>query len=216
MTNFPPWLTHAWSAFGVAETPGPASSADILAYYRDAGHPEIRSDDVAWCAAFVGACLERAELRSTRSLLARSYLTWGDAIGEPRPGAIAVLSRGSDSTQGHVGYLVGITAEKLILLGGNHRMDFVTTYPFGAMPALWPEAAGRNDYAVSRGDVTAGLGVIILPPIVGTIVGIYAPEGSGGLLFTGNGDASRTRPVALAALAEPAHGITIRAVSIAF
>jgi acetyltransferase-like isoleucine patch superfamily enzyme len=55
-----------------------------------------------------------------------------------------------------IGRYGSIADDVNILLGGNHRMDFVTTYPFGAMAELWPEAAGRNDYAVSRGDVVIG------------------------------------------------------------
>ncbi|MGL4243377.1 MAG: CatB-related O-acetyltransferase, partial [Beijerinckiaceae bacterium] len=43
-----------------------------------------------------------------------------------------------------------------ILLGGNHRLDFATTYPFGAMTGVWPEAAGRTDFHASKGDVTIG------------------------------------------------------------
>lgn len=43
-----------------------------------------------------------------------------------------------------------------ILLGGNHRMDWVTTYPFPALPGLWGDGAGRSDFASSRGDVTIG------------------------------------------------------------
>jgi acetyltransferase-like isoleucine patch superfamily enzyme len=43
-----------------------------------------------------------------------------------------------------------------ILLGGNHRTDFVTTYPFGAMTGIWPEAAGRDDFHATNGDVTIG------------------------------------------------------------
>ena len=135
-----PWLDHAWAALGVAETPGPASTATVLAYYRDAGHPEVRSDDVAWCAAFVGACLERSGKTSTRSLLARSYLTWGEAIAEPRVGAIAVLSRGSDPTQGHVGFLVGTSGDTLHLLGGN-QSDRVCVQSFDRTRLLalrWP------------------------------------------------------------------------------
>ena len=31
-----------------------------------------------------------------------------------------------------------------ILLGGNHRLDWATTYPFPALPRLWPDAAGRR------------------------------------------------------------------------
>lgn len=43
-----------------------------------------------------------------------------------------------------------------ILLGGNHRTDWATTYPFPALPGLWPEAAGIAGSHTSRGDVTIG------------------------------------------------------------
>jgi acetyltransferase-like isoleucine patch superfamily enzyme len=43
-----------------------------------------------------------------------------------------------------------------ILLGGNHRLDWVTTYPFPALPGLWPEAAAITGSDSSRGDVLIG------------------------------------------------------------
>lgn len=43
-----------------------------------------------------------------------------------------------------------------ILLGGNHRTDWATTYPFPAMAGLWPEASGVSGSDVSRGDVLIG------------------------------------------------------------
>lgn len=43
-----------------------------------------------------------------------------------------------------------------ILLGGNHRLDWATTYPFAALPGLWPEAAGLDGSHVSNGDVVIG------------------------------------------------------------
>ena len=103
----PRWLELAWADLGVAEAPGAANNPRVVRYYADAGHPEVTADEVAWCAAFVGACLERAGVASTRSLMARSYLAWGEALDEPRTGAIAVLSRGSDPSLGHVGFLIG-------------------------------------------------------------------------------------------------------------
>ena len=38
-----------------------------------------------------------------------------------------------------------------ILLGGNHRLDWVTTYPFPALSRLWPEAAGIPGSDASNG-----------------------------------------------------------------
>ncbi|HRJ70046.1 MAG TPA: CatB-related O-acetyltransferase [Beijerinckiaceae bacterium] len=43
-----------------------------------------------------------------------------------------------------------------IFLGGNHRTDFVTTYPFTALPGLWPEGEGLTDFTATRGDVRIG------------------------------------------------------------
>lgn len=43
-----------------------------------------------------------------------------------------------------------------ILLGGNHRTDWVTTYPFPEWPDLWPGAAGIEGSHATRGDVTIG------------------------------------------------------------
>lgn len=136
----PVWLEHAWREAGVREKPGTASNDRILQLFRDVGHQTVASDEVAWCAAFVGACLERAGIKSTRSLLARSYLDWGEPLDKPHIGAIAVLSRGSDPGQGHVGFVIGATAAKLFLLGGNQQ-DAVTVQSFEASRLLglrWP------------------------------------------------------------------------------
>lgn len=43
-----------------------------------------------------------------------------------------------------------------ILLGGNHRTDWATTYPFPALPGLWPEAKAMGGHDATRGDVTIG------------------------------------------------------------
>jgi len=43
-----------------------------------------------------------------------------------------------------------------ILLGGNHRTDWATTYPFPALGDLWPAAAGIDGSHSTRGDVAIG------------------------------------------------------------
>jgi uncharacterized protein (TIGR02594 family) len=138
----PPWLEHAWGDLGIAEAPAGQNNPAILRYYAEVGHADVAHDDVAWCAAFLGACLERAGVASTRSLMARSYLAWGEPLAEPRLGAIAVLSRGADPTLGHTAFLVGVTPAHLVLLGGN-QSDAVTVeaYPRARLLGLrWPAA----------------------------------------------------------------------------
>ena len=78
---------------------------------------------VEWCAAFVNSVLEETEVESTRSLIARSYLDWGESTDEPSPGDIMVFSRGSSNWQGHVGFYVATVGYKdqkfWVVLGGN-------------------------------------------------------------------------------------------------
>jgi hypothetical protein len=42
------------------------------------------------------------------------------------------------------------------MMGGNHRPDWVTTYPFSAINDRWPEAAAIEGHPSTRGDVTIG------------------------------------------------------------
>ncbi len=148
----PAWLERAWRELGVGERAGAADNPAIGGFFRDAGHAEVHDDEVAWCAAFVGACLERAGVASTRSLAARSYLDWGRKLEEGRLGAVAVLSRGPDPALGHVGFVIGETERQLLLLGGN-QADRVSVAAFEKSRLLgyrWPAAeaaapAGTRD-----------------------------------------------------------------------
>lgn len=53
-----------------------------------------------------------------------------------------------------IGRYCSFAADTHVLLGGNHRHDWVTTYPF---PAQYPnDVAWRIDFAATRGDVVIG------------------------------------------------------------
>ncbi len=124
----PSWMAEAWRELGQSEVAGPAHNPRVLAMFDELGH-HGQSDETAWCAAFVGTCLERAGIASTRSLRARSYESWGIAATTPSAGTIAVLRRGSDPALGHVAFLVGATDRHVILLGGN-QSNAVTVAAF--------------------------------------------------------------------------------------
>ena len=144
MSSEPAWMASARRDLGVTATNGgTADDARVLRYYRDVGHGEVRRDDVAWCAAFVGSCLERSGTRSTRSLMARSYLGWGTALEQPRPGCIVVLSRGPDRRLGHVGFYVGASGTDVLLLGGNqaHSVRISAYASSRVLGFRWPLAA---------------------------------------------------------------------------
>lgn len=93
----------------------------IIAYHA-ATSLGAKVDEIAWCSAFVCWCLEQAGIRSTRSAMARSYLTWdgGLALEKPVVGAIVVLARGlPGSNQGHVGFVAAIRPGAIAVLAGN-------------------------------------------------------------------------------------------------
>ncbi|MEQ1578917.1 MAG: TIGR02594 family protein [Hyphomicrobium sp.] len=141
----PKWLDEAWRELGQHEGPGAHDNPRILALYRDAGHGEVTHDETAWCAAFAGACLVRAGYAGSGSLMARSYLSFGEAANESRTGAIAVLSRGGDPSLGHTGFLIGETDDAVILLGGNQGDAVsVAAFPRSRLLGLrWPGNAGE-------------------------------------------------------------------------
>jgi len=135
-----PWLDLAKKELGDHEG---RDDAKILAFFEDAGHPEIGSSSTAWCAAFVGAMLKRAGVKPSGSLMARSYLRWG--VATPcKLGAVAVLWRGSPSAStGHVGFLISSTPSRITILGGNQgSAGTVSTETFPKSRVLgyrWPK-----------------------------------------------------------------------------
>ena len=95
----PRWLPRARSFKGLREIRGKSHAPAILSFFRDAGFPGIRQDEVPWCAAFANAVLAREGLAGTRSLLARSFLGWGEALDGPAIGALCVLRRGTSANR---------------------------------------------------------------------------------------------------------------------
>src|SRR5579862_6624891 len=52
-----------------------------------------------------------------------------------------------------VGAFCSIAVDVTIFLGGNHRVDWITTYPFSF---LWPNARGIQGHPATKGDVIIG------------------------------------------------------------
>ena len=83
-----------------------------------------------------------------------------------------------------IGRFCSIADKVEILLGGNHRTDWISTFPFAAFPELWPGAAATGAaYQASRGDVSIGSdvwlgsGAMILSGVTvghGAVVGAHA------------------------------------------
>ncbi|WCE71594.1 TIGR02594 family protein [Sulfitobacter faviae] len=140
----------AQSYIGTTEGPGPEDNPAIMDMYASVGHDWVEHDSVAWCAAFVGHCLEKAGLRSTRRLNARSYLDWGIPVdlAEAQEGDIVVFSRGSKSWQGHVGFFVKTAGAMIEVLAGN-QSDAVNIQRYAKSRLLGVRRAGNVGPAVT-------------------------------------------------------------------
>lgn len=55
-----------------------------------------------------------------------------------------------------IGSFCSIADRVVVFLGGNHRPDWVTTFPFPAFPERWKEAEGIAGVPVTNGDVEIG------------------------------------------------------------
>jgi virginiamycin A acetyltransferase len=60
-----------------------------------------------------------------------------------------------------IGPYCSIASEVDIIIAGDHRTDYVSTYPFYGLPNIWPEFAQANDHGVGKGAVVIGADVWI-------------------------------------------------------
>jgi virginiamycin A acetyltransferase len=60
-----------------------------------------------------------------------------------------------------IGPYCSIASEVDIILAGDHRSDYVSTYPFYGLPTIWPEFAQANDHGVGKGPVVIAADVWI-------------------------------------------------------
>ena len=91
----------------------------------------------------------------TRLHLEKLARRWGFSIGAYSYGRPKVRFPESGRRLS-IGRYCSIADKVEILLGGDHRLDWVTTYPFAAMAGLWPGVDAPEAYHASRGDVVIG------------------------------------------------------------
>jgi uncharacterized protein (TIGR02594 family) len=89
---------------------------------------------IPWCAAWANKVLADAGIQGTDSLMARSFLAWGQPVsGPPKVGDVVVLRRGRNKYAGHVGFFYGFVDDatgikKIAVLGGNQGQAVSISY----------------------------------------------------------------------------------------
>jgi uncharacterized protein (TIGR02594 family) len=137
----PAWITEARSLMGAKEIPGPRHNSWITAQWAKLGASWFNDDETPWCGLFVAHCMQVAgQPYPGKGQFARalSWKDWGKPCGSIL-GAVAVFGREGG---GHVGFLVGESADRLYVLGGN-QSNAVNIMPIAKarLVALrWPAA----------------------------------------------------------------------------
>jgi uncharacterized protein (TIGR02594 family) len=119
----------------------PGSSNPRITQYHDCTNIPGYDDKASWCSSFVNWVLLQAGISGTGSALARSWLTWGEALQHPVLGCIAVLPRDDpNGWKGHVGFFLRADSESVYLLGGNQLEEVREhSYPRESVLAYrWP------------------------------------------------------------------------------
>lgn len=119
MYKIPYHLTIALSQLGTTEIPGKQSNSKIDEYLKTVNIPG--NDEIPWCSAFINWCLLQADIQPTGEPNARSFLRFGERLSLPDLGCIVVLSRGTKSWQGHVGFYLDYHRGLIRILGGNQK-----------------------------------------------------------------------------------------------
>lgn len=124
-------IIAGFKEYETADIAGPQSNPRILQYFAKVGQAWVQDDDTAWCAAFVGFCLESVGIPSTKALNARSYLKFGKPTTTPKFGDIVVFWRISPtSVYGHVAFFLKESGGYTYTLGGNQSDEVcVSKYP---------------------------------------------------------------------------------------
>lgn len=113
--------------------------------YLKNGGVNLNPAQTAWCAAVVNAALKQTGLEGTGSNMARSFLSWGQGTTTPKPGDIAVFSRGDPNSQyGHVGFFQGYDDNGNIRVLGGNQSNSVNVSAFSPSNLLGFRTAGEG------------------------------------------------------------------------
>lgn len=112
----------AVSQIGIKEIVGSQHNPEVLKYFQETGHDWVKDDETAWCSAFANwVCMKAGKMRSGK-LNARSWMTVGEKVTEPKVGDIVIFWRESPhSWKGHVAFFVREQGHYIYVLGGNQK-----------------------------------------------------------------------------------------------
>lgn len=137
---------------GIREINGLRYNEKIIKYLESVGIFE-KSDEIAWCAAFVNYCLSGIGLTGTCKPNARSFLQFGNDVKleDAKPFDICVFWRENPSSwKGHVSFLYNYNnGSNLIYCIGGNQDNSVCIKPYPIKQLLAIKKLPNFDYPVT-------------------------------------------------------------------
>lgn len=115
-------INKALSQYGITEIQGAvANNPEIIKYFVSCNQIWVKTDETAWCSAFVNWVAKESGYEYTSKLNARSWLDVGEPIEKfQRVGDLVILWRVSRKDwRGHVGFYINEDEDYIYILGGN-------------------------------------------------------------------------------------------------
>ncbi len=126
-------LKIAFGELGQKEIKGENAHNDRILEYQETTGLKFGNDEVAWCSIFANWVALQANLPTSNSAMARSWLKIGNKTDWPQPGDIVVFWRTDiNGIFGHVGFFLGYTksGKSIYCLGGNQNDEVnIQTFP---------------------------------------------------------------------------------------
>jgi uncharacterized protein (TIGR02594 family) len=130
--NQPAWVSIAEKELGIKEKKARGEHEERIVEFHSSTTTKKKTDENPWCASFVNWVVEKAGFEGTGSAWSHSWKRWGDGLTKPAIGAVAVIDWGlvypgdkDYKGKGHVGFVVGKSATKRIVLLGGNQGDMV-------------------------------------------------------------------------------------------
>jgi uncharacterized protein (TIGR02594 family) len=138
------------------------SNPVVERYIAKVNGSPLNAIDTPWCAYFVGAKLEYAGITSSKSGMARSYLSWGVAVADNdwKAGDVVVFKRNTgtrdDHVLGHVAFLLRWDNNYVYVLGGNQGDRVcIEAFPRGRIIGVRRPRTFSKTIMASVGSVTS-------------------------------------------------------------
>lgn len=127
-------IERALQEYGITEYAGAKHHPRILEYFAMIGHKYVKTDETAWCCAFVNFIAKIGGYEYSDKLYARSWLHFGKrSTHAPQLGDIVVFWREKRSGwKGHVGFFIRYSddGKQIYVLGGNQNNSVcIKPYP---------------------------------------------------------------------------------------